>query len=104
MIIGRGLGTSPQNSINAESIEVRFSMSDSIAAITTHMARTAMNRDPEVRAWVEQWLKAREREKYLVTGEGSEEAFDKHWLYVKPETMHEGALEGYAAYVAQTES
>jgi len=78
-------------------------MSDSKATITMHAARTAMNRDPEVRAWVEQWLKDRERERYLAAAEGSEEAFEKHWPYIKPETMHEGALEGYAAYVAQTE-
>lgn len=57
-----------------------------------------MNNDPEVRAWVEQWLKGREREKYLAGG-GDETLFDKHWLYVRPETMHEGALEGYAAYL-----
>jgi hypothetical protein len=75
-------------------------MSDNTSTITTHMARMAMNRDDEVRAWVEQWLKSREREKYLASGE-SVETFDKHWLYVRPETMHEGALEAYKAYVAQ---
>ena len=79
-------------------------MSDSRATITTHSARTAMNRDPEVRTWVEQWLKARERERYLAAQQGSEEAFDKHWPYIKPETMHDGTLEGYAAYLAQAES
>ena len=78
-------------------------MSDSRATITMHAARTAMNRDPEVRAWVEEWVKTCERERYLATAEGSEEAFEKHWPYIKPETMHERALEGYAAYVAQTE-
>ncbi len=78
-------------------------MSDSKTAITMHAARTAMNRDPEVRAWVEQWLKAQERERYLAAAEGTEESFDKHWLYIKPETMHERAIEGYAAFVAQTE-
>ena len=78
-------------------------MSDSRSTVTMHMARTAMNRDSEVRTWVEQWLKAQERERYLAAGEGSEETFEKHWLYVKPETMHERALEGYAAYVAQIE-
>jgi hypothetical protein len=69
-----------------------------------HVARMAMNRDPGVRAWVEQWLKARERARYLATEGASEEAFDKHWLYVKPETMHEGALEAYEAYVAEVGS
>jgi hypothetical protein len=24
--------------------------------------------------------------------------FEKHWLYVRPERMHEGAIEGVAAY------
>ena len=66
-----------------------------------HMARMAMNRDPEVRVWVEQFLKGREHERYLATTEGNEETFEKHWLYVKPETMHEHALEGYVAYIAQ---
>jgi hypothetical protein len=77
-------------------------MSNTKAPVTTHVARMAMNRDPEVRAWVEQWLKARERERYLAAGEGGEEAFEKHWLYVRPETMHEGALEAYEAYLAST--
>lgn len=79
-------------------------MSDPNTTVSTHMARTAMNRDPEVRAWVEQWLKARERERYLVAAEGNEDTFEKHWLYVKPETMHDHAVEGYAAYLAQTQN
>lgn len=79
-------------------------MADSKATVTMHAARTAMNRDPDVRAWVEEWLKAQERERYLAAGEGSEEAFEKHWPYVKPETMHERSLEGYTAYLAQAES
>jgi hypothetical protein len=78
-------------------------MADSKAPITMHAARTAMNRDPEVRAWIEQWLKAQECARYLAAAEGSEETFEKHWLYVKPETLHERALEGYAAYLAQTQ-
>lgn len=78
-------------------------MSDSRTTITMHMARTAMNRDPEIRVWVEQWLKDRERRRYLAAAEGTEGEFEKHWPYVKPETMHEGALEAYAAYVTQAE-
>src|SRR5438045_2576935 len=81
--------------------EVKIPMSGTKAPVTMHVARMAMNRDPAVRAWVEQWLKARERERFLAAEEGSAEAFDKHWLYVKPETMHEGALEAYMAYLAQ---
>lgn len=78
-------------------------MADSKTTITTHAARMAMNSDPNVRAWVEEWVKAQERERYLAAGEGSEEAFEKHWPYVKPETMHERSLEGYTAYVAGAE-
>ncbi|MBP6820764.1 MAG: hypothetical protein KA368_04440 [Acidobacteria bacterium] len=78
-------------------------MADSNAAVTMHAARMAMNRDPNVRAWVEEWLKAQERERYLAAEEGSEEAFEKHWPYVKPETMHERSLEAYTAYLAQAE-
>lgn len=76
-------------------------MSESAAPVTMHMARMAMNRDPAVRAWVEEWLKSRERERYLATPEGSADGFAKHWLYVKPETMHEFALDGYKAYLSQ---
>ena len=28
----------------------------------------------------------------------TDEEFDKHWLYIRPERMHEGALEAVAAY------
>jgi hypothetical protein len=63
--------------------------------LNTHAARMTLNRDPEVREWVEQWLKNKERES--VTNMTDEE-FDKHWLYVRPERMHEGALEGVTAY------
>jgi hypothetical protein len=80
-------------------------MTDKTAQITTHVARMAMNRDPEVRAWVEEWLKARERERYLAGGgDADDEAFEKHWRYVRPETMHEGAVDGYRAYVERDEA
>ena len=63
--------------------------------LNMHAARTALNRDPELRQWVEQWLKSKER-----TGAATmtDEEFEKHWLYVRPERMHEGALEAVAAY------
>jgi hypothetical protein len=60
-----------------------------------HAARTALNRDPEIRQWVEQWLKSKER---TVAANMTDEEFEKHWLYVRPERMHEGALEAVAAY------
>jgi hypothetical protein len=28
----------------------------------------------------------------------TDEEFDRHWLYVRPERMHEGAAEAVAAY------
>jgi hypothetical protein len=61
-----------------------------------HMARTAMNQDPRVREWAEQFLKNRER---LGLETMSDEEFDKHWRYVRPERMHEGAVEAVTAYM-----
>jgi len=60
-----------------------------------HAARMALNRDPELRQWVEQWLKNKER---TVTTTMTDEEFEKHWLYVRPERMHDGALEAVSAY------
>ena len=64
--------------------------------VTMHMARTAMNQDPRVREWAEQFLKNRER---LGRETMSDEEFDKHWRYVRPERMHEGAVEAVTAYM-----
>lgn len=63
--------------------------------MNTHTARSAMNNDPDVRAWVEEYLKEKERAAHA---ELSEEEFEKHWRYCKPERMHEGAVEAYSAY------
>jgi len=60
-----------------------------------HAARMALNRDPELRQWVEQWLKRKER---TVTATMTDEEFEQHWRYVLPERMHEGAVEGVSAY------
>ncbi|MGI8654980.1 MAG: hypothetical protein ACR2LC_07160 [Pyrinomonadaceae bacterium] len=68
--------------------------------ISTHAARMAMNRDPEARDWVEQWLKNRER---AAQDSLSEEEFEKHWKFVRPERMHEGAVEAFSAYQQRTE-
>ena len=65
------------------------------APINMHAARTALNQDPELRKWVEAWLKRQER---MVEPTMTDEEFDKHWLYVRPERMHEGAMEALAAY------
>lgn len=64
--------------------------------VNTHSARMALNKDPEIRRWVEDWLKNKERN--IATGMTDEE-FEKHWLNVRPERMHEGATEGVAAYL-----
>ncbi len=63
--------------------------------LNMHAARTALNQDPELRWWVEAWLKNKER---TVAGTMTDEEFEKHWLYVRPERMHEGAMEAVAAY------
>jgi 5-formyltetrahydrofolate cyclo-ligase len=63
--------------------------------INMHAARTALNRDPALRQWAEQWLKDRER---LAQPSMTDEEFEKHWLYVRPERMHEGAIEAVTAY------
>jgi hypothetical protein len=60
-----------------------------------HSARMALNKDPEIRRWVEEWLKNKER---VVAVGMTEEDFEKHWLNVRPERMHEGAIEGVAAF------
>jgi hypothetical protein len=48
-----------------------------------------------MREWAEQWLKSKER---TVSANMTNEEFDKHWLYIRPERMHEAALEAVAAY------
>jgi hypothetical protein len=63
-----------------------------------HAARTALNQNPELRQWAEQYLKNKERS---AQGAMSEEEFEKHWLYVRPERMHEGAIEAVSAYSEQ---
>ena len=64
----------------------------------THGARTALNRDPEIREWCENFLKERERANH---GEMNEEEFAKHWRYHRPEIMHAGAAEAVQAYKAR---
>jgi hypothetical protein len=63
--------------------------------INMHAARMALNRDAELRQWAEQWLKGQER---AVQTAMTDEEFEKHWLYVRPERMHEGAIEAVVAY------
>ena len=70
------------------------------APLNMHAARTALNRDPELREWAELWLKNKERAARQAM---SDEEFEKHWLYVRPERMHEGAIEAVTAYVERNE-
>jgi hypothetical protein len=64
-----------------------------------HGARTALNRNPEIREWAETFLREKERE---ASPEMTDEEFAKHWRYVKPERMHEGAAEAVLAYKQRT--
>ena len=65
-----------------------------------HAARSALNNDPELRQWVENWLKDKERTANPNLGE---EEFEKHWRYVRPERMHEGAMEALSAHASNRE-
>ena len=60
-----------------------------------HGARTALNQNMEMRQWCELFLKERERQTQT---EMSDEEFEKHWKYHKPEIMHAGAAEAVQAY------
>jgi len=68
--------------------------------ISMHEARTALNRDYELREWAEEWLKSKERAAQQVM---SDDEFEKHWPYVRPERMHEGAIEAVVAYRQRNE-
>lgn len=68
--------------------------------LTMHAARTALNQDPELREWAEGWLKNKERANNTAM---SDAEFEKHWLYVRPEQMHEGAIEAVTAYIHRNE-
>ncbi|MBC8030221.1 MAG: hypothetical protein H7Z16_08925 [Pyrinomonadaceae bacterium] len=65
------------------------------APINMHAARSALNNDSNLRKWAEQWLKTNER---AVQESLTDEEFEKHWLYVRPERMHDGAIEAVTAY------
>ena len=63
--------------------------------LNMHAARMALNQDSELRKWAEAWLKDKER---AVQSTMTDEEFAKHWLYVRPERMHEGAVDAVSAY------
>lgn len=60
-----------------------------------HGARTALNQNMEMREWCEIFLKERERQ---TKPEMTDEEFEKHWKYHKPEILHAGAAEAVLAY------
>lgn len=60
-----------------------------------HGARTALNRDMEIREWAENYLKEKTRAEMP---EMNDEEFQTYWKYHKPEIMHAGAAEAMAAY------
>lgn len=66
-----------------------------------HGARTALNKDQDVRAWAENFLKEKTRGAKPEMTDGE---FEKFWKYHKPEIMHEGATEAMAAYRDQKKS
>jgi hypothetical protein len=63
-----------------------------------HGARTALNRDMDMRAWCENYLKEKTRSE---KSEMNEEEFEHFWKYHKPEIMHAGAAEAAAAFREQ---
>jgi len=63
--------------------------------LNMHAARMALNQDSELRKWAEAWLKNKER---AVQSTMTDDEFAKHWLYVRPERMHEGAIDAVSAY------
>lgn len=65
------------------------------APLNMHAARTALNQDDKLRRWAEAWLKERAR---AANQTMTDEEFEKHWLYIRPETMHAGAVEAVSAY------
>ncbi len=60
-----------------------------------HGARTALNKNQEIRDWAEQYLKNKTRQE---NGEMSDDEFEKYWKYHKPEIIHTGAAEAMQAY------
>ena len=60
-----------------------------------HGARSALNTNPEIRAWAENFLKERTREENRDMGD---EEFEKYWKYHKPEIVHAGAADAIKAY------
>jgi len=65
-----------------------------------HGARTALNQNTEMREWCESYLREKEKQNHPKM---SDEEFQKHWRYHRPEIMHAGAAESVQAYKLRTE-
>jgi len=63
-----------------------------------HGARTALNQNQEIRDWCESFLKSKERQ---ANSAMTDEDFEKHWRYHRPEIMHSGAAEAVQAYKSE---
>jgi hypothetical protein len=60
-----------------------------------HGARAALNTNPEIRAWAENFLKDKARAENAAM---SDEEFEKYWRYHKPEIIHAGAADAVQAW------
>ncbi len=60
-----------------------------------HGARTALNTNPEIRAWAEIFLKEKAKSENAAM---TEEEFEKYWRYHKPEIIHAGAAEAVESW------
>lgn len=60
-----------------------------------HGSRSALNANPEIRAWAENFLKEKTRAEFK---QMPDEEFEKYWRYHKPEIIHAGAAEAVMAY------
>ncbi len=78
-------------------IDFRFTLKKRLMSkpFNMHAARTSLNQNPELRNWVEAWLKNKERELEVSM---ADDEFEKHWRNVRPERMHEGAMDALTAY------
>ncbi len=65
-----------------------------------HGARTALNKDMDIREWAENYLKEKTRTENTSM---SDEEFEKYWKYHKPEIIHAGAAEAMAAWRDKSE-
>lgn len=60
-----------------------------------HGARTALNKNMDMREWAEKYLKEKTRKE---KPEMSEKEFEHFWKYHKPEIIHVGSAEAVQAY------